>query len=286
MHNSSMFNIHLAKVYGFCRGVQAVSQLADELVDGEQSPVYSIGKLVHNDQVVKYYDERGLKVVTSPAGNAPGIALIRAHGITSEKRKEFEDAGFTLIDGTCRIVLTNHAKCEKSSRPVLFFGIKGHAETLSTVDRLKVDYLIIENEEDLDAVDPSRKWNVVIQTTFSSLKAERFKAVLASRGIDFRCLNAICSASSRRREALLLLCGCCDTVLVVGDRQSANTMELYRIACQQDVRAYFVSCVQDITDEMLQCRDLGITAGASVSPRQVRDFLAFLKQRGGTVVQS
>lgn len=288
LHYKHMFIIHLARVYGFCRGVQKACEKADELIAGHPGEnVYSIGKLVHNDMVVSEYERRGLCVINSPDSAPAGIALIRAHGIPEEEKKAYLDRGFTLADGTCRLVLHNHELSAASTLDVLYFGIHGHAETISTVSNVKTHFIIIENESDLELVDPAREYNVVIQTTFSSAKEERFRQILADRGVKVNYLNKICAASERRRAAVRELCRQCDTVFVIGERQSANTMELYRIAASLVPRCWLIGSSDDITDEMLDsCSHLGLCAGASVSPRHVSSIEAFLISRGGCCVRS
>lgn len=279
-----MFNIHLAKVYGFCRGVQGVTEKADRLLaENPDRPVYSIGKLVHNDVVVDSFSRRGLKVVDAPDGNPPGIALIRAHGIPLSLARSFEEAGFTLVDGTCRLVKANHDRCASSTRPVLYFGIKGHAESVSTLSHAPGWYRVVETEEDLEGLDPQQEYDVIVQTTFSSVQEARLLSLLEEEGIRFNRLNSICSASNRRRQAVLDLCGICDTVLVIGERQSANTSELYRLACSRGVRAFFVGNESAIEDGMLSGHDVGVCAGASVSPHQVDRIIEVLVEKGGTL---
>ena len=169
----AMFNIHLASTYGFCRGVQCVTELADQLVASSRRPIYSIGKLVHNDAVVRRYEERGLQVIGSPEGVEPGLALVRAHGIPLDEWQAYEKAGFTLVDGTCRLVKLNHMRCAKAQLPVLFFGLRKHAETLSTVSRAAGWIRVVEDLDDLDGLDPSWTYGIIMQTTFSTLRKPR-----------------------------------------------------------------------------------------------------------------
>ena len=282
-----MFNIHLASVYGFCRGVQVACSLAQKMIDeNPDKNLYSIGKLVHNDKVVSSFASQGLKVINRPEDGPPGIALIRAHGITRELRAEFEEKGYTLIDGTCRIVFANQMRCSEEKKPVLYFGIRNHAETVATVSYLNVPYHVIENEEDLDQIDSSLSYDCVIQTTFSSEKLARFKKILSERGVDVKYTNNICMASTRRRQAVTDLSRQCDTVFIIGEPQSANTTALYNLALSCGVKAFMIDGPESITDEMLDAHDIGICAGASVSPKQVGEVISFLESRGGTLLPS
>ena len=280
-----MFNIHLASTYGFCRGVQCATRLADQLVASSRRPIYSIGKLVHNDAVVRRYEERGLQVIGSPEGVEPGLALVRAHGIPLDEWQAYEKAGFTLVDGTCRLVKLNHMRCAKAQLPVLFFGLRKHAETLSTVSRAAGWIRIVEDLDDLDGLDPSWTYGIIMQTTFSTLKADRLLAELDGRGIAYEIISHVCPASSRRRRAVLELCDMCQSVIVLGERQSANTSELYRLAKDRGVAAWLIGSPAELEDAMISCCDVGVTAGASVDPASVDQLIDVLGQKGGTLIR-
>lgn len=286
-NHMAMFNIHIASVYGFCKGVEASVRTAEKMI-GEAGgrPIYSIGRLVHNNRVVDDFSSRGLRVISSPDEVGPGLALIRAHGITRELKKEFEDKGFTLVDGTCRIVAANHRTCASAVNPVLFFGIKGHAETLSTTSNCNTRCYVIENSSDFDLVEPSEYYDVVIQTTFSSVKIEEFKAIIKERGMKVRYHNSICAASMRRRSSVEELCRICDTIIVVGESQSANASELYNIVVSHGVKGYLVPGAEYLEEEMYAGNDIGVCAGASVYPKDVRNLVSALEQRGGVIAQS
>lgn len=280
-----MFTIHLASTYGFCRGVQNATELADQLVASSNRPIYSIGKLVHNDAVVRRYADKGLKVISGVEGVEPGLALVRAHGIPLEGWEAYEKAGFTLVDGTCRLVRLNHMRCAKAKHPVLFFGLRGHAETLSTVSRASGWIRVVEELDDLADLDPSWTYDIIMQTTFSTQKAERFLASLDGRGIAYAILSRVCPASSRRRRAVLDLCDMCQSVIVLGERQSANTSELYRLAKDRGVAAWLIGSPAELEDAMISCSDVGVTAGASVDPGSVDHLIDVLEQKGGTLIR-
>ena len=283
-NHMAMFNIHIASVYGFCKGVESSVRTAEKMIEeADGRPIYSIGRIVHNDRVVNDFSSRGLRVISSPDKVEPGLALIRAHGITRELEKEFEDKGFTLVDGTCRIVAANHRTCASAVNPVLFFGIKGHAETVSTISNCNTRCYVIENRSDFDLVEPSEYYDVVIQTTFSSAKMEEFKAIIKERGMKVRYHNSICAASLRRRSSVEELCRVCDTVIVVGESQSANATELYNIVVSHGVKGYLVPGAEYLEEEMYAGNDIGVCAGASVYPKDVRNLVSALEQRGGVI---
>ena len=261
---------------------------AEDLTEskGEGEKIYSIGTIIHNSRVVNELAEKGLEVIERPEDGVPGRALIRAHGIPKELRAAFLDAGYTLVDGTCSIVRKNIENCASATCPVLFFGIHNHAEVLSAVSYINTPYWIIEEEEDLWGIDPSLVYDVIIQTTFSSFKVEQFKKKLKEMGVMVRYRNSGCSASTQRNSAVSELCSFCDVVLVMGERHSANTTELYNLAKRKGVRAYMISNVEDLCDDMIAgAHDVGLCAGASVHPRYVKEMKRQLEALGGRLVK-
>ncbi len=271
--------IHLADVYGFCKGVERSVQLADELLEKHPDGLcYSIGTLVHNQSLVEQYEEKGLKVISSPVGNEPGYALIRAHGIPEEDEKAFIAAGFTLIDGTCRLVKRNHLYAESSTFPILFLGKKNHAETISTVGHAKQKVYVLSEIEDLALVDKEQTYTVIIQTTFPSALLESFRSAFADGGYHVVYTNNICKASQRRREALQNLASECQSIVVVGDEHSTNTMSLYNLAKKVCANAFRVSSFEDVTPEMASFEDVGVTAGASVTASIINAVIERLEE--------
>ena len=277
----------MASIYGFCMGVELAIKAAEELTEtkGEGEKIYSIGAIVHNSRVVNELSDKGLEVIKRPEDGVPGKALIRAHGIPKDLKTAFLDSGYTLVDGTCLIVKKNIENCASATCPVLFFGTRNHAEVLSSVSYINTPYWIIEEEEDLERIDSSLSYDAIIQTTFSSFKVEQFKAKLKEMGVRVRYRNSVCAASTRRRNAVSELCSFCDVVLVMGDRHSANTTELYNLAKREGVRAYMILNVEDLCDDMIaDAHDVGLCAGASVPPRYVKELEKQLEALGGMLV--
>lgn len=277
-----MFKIIPTKVYGFCKGVDTSIRLAEDLLASAEGPVYSIGDLVHNKKVVEGLEDKGLEVIEGPSGHGPGKALVRAHGITSALWREFEDAGFELVDGTCKIVLANHRHCARAKGPVLYFGGKTHPETIGTVDKCPGPCVVAEDPSDLDNLDTSHSWDVVMQTTLPDSKAEALLSKLDSLGATYRVLSRPCPASRRRRDAVLDLCGKCDLVVVVGEERSSNTRALREIALSRGVRAVIVRGPEDVTAELVgDAKAVGLTGGASAAPLLVSDVAKALEGLGG-----
>ena len=275
--------IHTAEVHGFCKGVENAVELCEELLNKHQGEkCYSIGEVVHNASVVDDFKRRGLEVISSPLGHEKGYALVRAHGITPETEAEFVKAGFTIIDGTCRIVARNHRLASEAKGPVIIVGKRGHAEVVSTAAHVRGEYFIVEDVKDIDSLKVGEKYNVIVQTTFSSSVFDLIKKAIKEKGLNVSYVNNICPASLRRREAVRKLCTFCDAIIVIGDKHSANSVELYDIAIASGVKAYLISGAEEVTKEMVNCENLGLTAGASVPFSIIKEVRGKIKSYGST----
>ena len=86
----TMRNVILAKSAGFCFGVKrAVNIVYEEIeksiVDSTNTPIYTYGPIIHNDEVVKDFASKGVTLVKdlSELSNLPkGKIIVRSHGIS------------------------------------------------------------------------------------------------------------------------------------------------------------------------------------------------------------
>ena len=260
-----MREVVLASVFGFCKGVENSVALAEQLINTtKDKKLYSAGDIIHNKGVVEDLKNRGLVPITSPEGYEKGIILTCAHGITPEKRKSFEDAGFEVVEGTCRIVQRNHKIISDSTKPTIFIGKKDHPETISTMAYSKQPCTLISTVDDLDLLSSNITYNAVVQTTYSSNLVEEIRKAIDERNLHVNILTDICNSSKRRRDAVKKICESCDTIVIIGDKHSANSQGLKKIAENEGVKAFLISDEKDITPEILASKRIGLSAGASV----------------------
>lgn len=272
-----MRKVTLASVFGYCKGVENSVMLAEKLIaehPGEK--LYTTGDLIHNRGVVESLRRRGVESISGPEGHEKGIALIRAHGITPEEQSLYEKAGFTIVDGTCRLVQRNQRLIAESKKPTVFIGKEGHPETVATMARSVMPCQLISSVSDVSALRPDVSYNAVIQTTAPTALVDGVKAEIRKRELSVIFLTDVCNSSARRREAVRKLCESCDTIIIVGDAHSANSQELRTVAETEGRRAFLISGVSDITGEMLQGENIGLSAGASVPMDVIREVRRYL----------
>lgn len=125
-----MKKIIIAKSAGFCFGVSRSVDMAQHLLEGGSA--YSLGQLIHNDDVVRRFESRGLRVINSPDELPQGArVMIRSHGVSKAVYKMLEDRGAEITDATCPKVKRIHELVENAKnegRFVVIIGMHGHPE--------------------------------------------------------------------------------------------------------------------------------------------------------------
>ncbi len=280
----------LSDTMGYCKGVsRAISMVEKAIEDAQQKgvPVYSLGKVIHNKQVCLSFAERGLETIASPADHPPGLVVLRAHGVTDALRREFVDAGFTVMDATCPVVSRNLnlIGINQKDAEIVIVGHENHPETLAMqgVERDGKAYpsLFITRPEDVSQLKKDSSYAVFVQTTFDRLLWRDIQSAFAdlkTQGYSIEFHNEVCSSSVNRRNAALRLCKCCDAILVVGGKESANTKALYTLIADKGKKVWHIETEDEVTSEMKGYAILGITAGASTPQLTIDAVLLKLKE--------
>lgn len=281
-------NIVLAKTMGYCGGVSRALNLADEAMayaDEHNLPVYSLGKLIHNPQVIATLAERGLTVIESPEGHEPGVLVVRAHGITADLRELFVSTGFLIFDATCPVVTHNlyHIAQWAKTHSILIIGHAGHPEAVAMqgvhLDGKPIESTLITRKEEVATLKP-KHYAVFVQTTFDHLELKDIRERLAAFD-SVVYVNEICPASMSRRSAAIELAQSCDAALVIGGRQSANTRALVELVQSEGITAYHIESSDEIPREVYEYGTLGVLAGAS-TPSVLIDEVVQTLQRSKT----
>lgn len=283
-----------SQVLGYCNGVSRVIELAQECIDrahDEGVNAYTIGWFIHNPNVVARFADQGMIHINSPLGVTPGIALIRAHGITDTLRNEFLKAQFTLIDGTCGTVAYSQqlVRDVKDNQQVIIIGLKNHSEVIAlsgVLDKKNniVPVTVIETEEDLSLmhIPPSKELLIVVQTTFESDSYIHLLNLLKETyGQRVVIANRLCPSTKRRHDALLEMMKIVDAVLVVGGKMSANTAALAQLVIAGGVPVWHIEDKTEIPKEIYMYEKVGVTAGTSTPEEDIRAIIEEL--RGSTV---
>lgn len=283
--------IILSRTMGYCNGVSRALGLAETALKKAKAtdrPVYSLGKIIHNDATCAYFAEQGMEVIADGEGHDPGMVVLRAHGVPDSVRHNLVEAGFDLVDATCPVVKYNLSRIASYSEThqVLIVGYQGHPETLAMqgvqcADGTVCNTTLITNVEDIAPPEPGSAYVVFVQTTFEQERWRDIRKTLKSweaKGCEVVFANQVCPSSINRRRAAMELADSCDAVVVIGGKESANTKALYQLVRDKGKMAWHIEDETEITAEMRSYDILGVTAGASTAAVVIQRVIETLQQ--------
>jgi 4-hydroxy-3-methylbut-2-en-1-yl diphosphate reductase len=282
--------ILLAGPRGFCAGVDRAIAIVKEALRRNGPPVYVRHEIVHNRHVVEELRSMGA-VFVDELDEVPddGLVVFSAHGVPKSVPGEARRRQLLFADATCPLVSKVHREVErhhKEGRTVLLIGHAGHPEVIGTMGQvLPGSVLLIETVADALAVsvpDPTRV-AYSTQTTLSVTDTAEIVAALRRRfpAIDGPRNEDICYATTNRQRAVAAIAPSVDLFLVVGSRNSSNSMRLVEVALKNgSARAELIGSAQDIDWAWLEgVGTLGLSAGASAPEILVEQVIEACRQR-------
>ncbi len=275
---------------GYCAGVDRAVITVERALDVYGAPVYVRKQIVHNRHVVEDLEARGAVFVDELDEVPEGSTVVfSAHGVSPAVRHEATERRLKAIDATCPLVTKVHNEARRyarDGREILLIGHAGHEEVEGTAGEVPDHVTLVERPEDVDAIevaDPSRvAW--LSQTTLSvdetwqtvNRLRERFPLLLDPPSDD------ICYATQNRQSAIKQIAATADLVIVVGSRNSSNSVRLVEVALDAGAKAaHRVDNAGEIDEAWLDgVRNVGVTSGASVPDDLVQGVLRFLEEKG------
>ena len=266
-----MEKVLVAKSAGFCFGVSRSVDMAEKLLcDGS---AFSLGQLIHNDDVCNALAEKGLGLINSPDELPDGArVIIRSHGVAKSVYDTLESKHALITDATCPKVKKIHqivSRAADEDRFVIIIGMHNHPE-VEAVCGWCGEHKVCADESELrtffgNEPDLSAKAiTMVIQTTQTRTNFIECSDFLKKRCTNVEIFDTICGATSMRQEEASKLSAECDAMVVIGGRHSANSVHLAEICRQGCDNVQFIKNAEEIDmDRLKNARTVGITAGAS-----------------------
>ena len=279
--------VRLAKPRGFCAGVVRAIEIVERALDKYGPPVYVRHEIVHNKWVVDALKARGARFVEELSEVPPNaITIFSAHGVSKKVEAEAAERGLRVLNATCPLVSKVHAQGRhylRQGRTVILIGHAGHPEVEGTVGQVPGPVLLVQTEEDVEALTLPEDTPIayVTQTTLSvddtrgiiAALFRRFKDVVGPGTQD------ICYATQNRQTALLELTKLVDVIFVVGAKNSSNSNRLCEIGVEAGIPTHLIASGSEIRPEWLHDVEVvGITAGASAPEVMVRDVISALRR--------
>ena len=292
-------DVLLANPRGFCAGVDRAIEIVKRAIDSLGAPIYVRHEVVHNRFVVEDLRQRGAVFVEEldevPAG---ATVIFSAHGVSQAVRAEAERRGLKVFDATCPLVTKVHievARHCRAGRDVILIGHAGHPEVEGTMGQWKREfgegriYLV----EDLNCVATLQvnQPDQLAYTTQTTLSVDDTRDIIAALQARFPAIQGpkhddICYATQNRQDAVRLLAGRCEVVLVVGSVNSSNSNRLRELAEKQGARAYLIDGAGHIDPAWVAgVARVGVTAGASAPEVLVQGVVDRLQALGAGTVE-
>jgi 4-hydroxy-3-methylbut-2-enyl diphosphate reductase len=284
----------LAKPRGYCAGVDRAVQTVEEALKLYGAPIYVRKQIVHNKHVVTTLEQQGAIFVEENDEVPEGATVIfSAHGVAPEVYQQAKDRSLRAIDATCPLVTKVHHEARRFAADdydILLIGHEGHEEVVGTAGEAPAHIQLVDGPDGADQVtvrDPSKVvW--LSQTTLSVDETMETVARLKQRLplLQSPPSDDICYATQNRQHVIKEIAADCDVVIVVGSRNSSNSIRLVEVAVDAGARAgYLVDYASEISDEWLTgATTVGLTSGASVPDELVMEVLDHLAERGFTDV--
>jgi len=268
--------VELAKSAGFCFGVEKAVNTVYEEAKKNDDIVYTLGPIIHNEEVVKDMKKRGVEAVAiEDLHSMPkGTVIIRSHGVSKEIYNYVKESGHRVVDATCPFVKKIHAIVSVQSgkgKTVVIIGNPKHPEVEGIRGWGDQNTYAVENIDEFIKLDLKKDKEIIIvaQTTFNHKKFQEIIDKISLLGYDVRCFNTICNATQERQAEAKNIASNVDAMIVIGDKKSSNTGKLVEICQEECKNTVFIQTLEDLDyDALLSVDSVGITAGAS-TPKHI-----------------
>ncbi|SCD78711.1 4-hydroxy-3-methylbut-2-enyl diphosphate reductase [Streptomyces sp. LcepLS] len=280
----------LAAPRGYCAGVDRAVIAVEKALEQYGAPVYVRHEIVHNKYVVKTLEKKGAIFVEQtdevPEGS---IVMFSAHGVAPTVHEEAAARGLATIDATCPLVTKVHREAVRYANEdydILLIGHEGHEEVIGTSGEAPDHITLVDGPDDVANVEVRDEKKVVwlSQTTLSVDETMETVDALKTKfpGLVSPPSDDICYATQNRQTAVKQMGADADLVIVVGSKNSSNSVRLVEVAKGAGARdAHLVDEAAEIDPAWFDgVETVGVTSGASVPEVLVDGVLADLATRG------
>ncbi|KAA0023929.1 4-hydroxy-3-methylbut-2-enyl diphosphate reductase [Antrihabitans cavernicola] len=286
----------LAEPRGYCAGVDRAVETVEKALEKHGAPIYVRKEIVHNRHVVETLTDQGVIFVDETDEVPEGSLLVySAHGVSPAVHVSAAERNLRTIDATCPLVTKVHQEAKRFARDdydILLIGHEGHEEVEGTAGEAPDHVQLVDGPASVDNVTV-RDENKVIWLSQTTLSVDETMETVARLREKFPLLqdppsDDICYATQNRQVAVKAMAPECDLVIVVGSRNSSNSVRLVEVALNAGARAsHLVDYAREVDPAWLDgVQTVGLTSGASVPEVLVRGVIDLLAEHGFADVQS
>ena len=280
----------LAAPRGYCAGVDRAVVAVEKALDLYGAPVYVRKQIVHNKHVVATLEKRGAIFVDETDEVPEGkIVVFSAHGVSPAVHEAAAKRSLKTIDATCPLVTKVHHEVKRFAQEdldILLIGHEGHEEVEGTAGEAPKNVFLVDGIDSIAniKVRDENKVAWLSQTTLSVDETLQTVAALRKRfpNLIDPPSDDICYATQNRQVAIKQIAPQADLVLVVGSKNSSNSVRLVEVSLEYGAKAaYLIDFAEEVKEEWLQgVKTIGVSSGASVPEILVEDLLKWLAERG------
>lgn len=279
--------IILAESAGFCMGVSlALSKLDNALIRQGQKSIFTYGPIIHNPQVLEYYQKKGVNIIDDWEEPEPGdMVLIRAHGVPMHIEDRLRERNIDILDATCPKVKKAQLLIQRNSADsdyLLIYGELNHPEVRGLLSYARCRAFLFENLKELQdlSLKPGKHYCLVAQTT-----QDRQEFLGIARSLqkdldrDIIVLDTICDATKNRQSETISIARQVECMIVVGGRESGNTRRLFQVAQKYCPRCLHIETMDELDPGIVSgLEKVGLTAGASTPNYTIHAIYHRLKE--------
>lgn len=251
---------------GFCFGVKRALDMVLKAAE-KGKPLYTLGPLIHNPQVVEKLRAAGVEVVKDVRDVKEGWLVMPSHGVPKEVTKAAKDAGLVIVDVTCPFVAKVHKRAEDLAEQgfqVVVVGDSGHSEVKGILSAAGDSATTVSTPEEAKGAAWTGRVGIVAQTTQVEERFQEIVEIISGLAGEVQAYDTICYATRDRQTAVLQLAPRVQALMVVGGRNSANTTRLREICESTGLPTYHIETADEIDDAWFNgIAVVGLTAGAS-----------------------
>ncbi|PWK88005.1 4-hydroxy-3-methylbut-2-enyl diphosphate reductase [Lentzea atacamensis] len=284
-------SVLLASPRSFCAGVERAIEIVERLLDQRGGPIYVRKQIVHNVHVVRSLEARGAVFVDELSEVPVGATVVfSAHGVSPAVRSEAVSRSLDVLDATCPLVTKVHSEARRFAErgdTIILIGHSGHEEVEGTLGEAPDQTVLVETVEDVEALDISGPVSYLTQTT---LAVDETADVIEALHRKFPQLRGpgsddICYATTNRQVAIRDVAARSDLVLVVGSKNSSNSVRMVELAARGGTPAHLIDDASEIDPAWLAgVSTVGLSAGASAPPELVDEVVSALRSLGSVTV--
>lgn len=295
--------VTLSKYAGFCDGVAGAYEKVKEIAlnPAVKKPIFVLGSLVHNNDVIKSIEKLGVKKmefngsiqeVEDKLTNEIGTLVITAHGIGPKIFELAREKGIEVIDTTCPKVMKAQRLAKvflNRQYQIIIIGERKHKEVQGIYRWADKRAQIVSSMEDVGTLElkKDRKIAVISQTTQNKDFVDKIAELIKIKYSEAEILDTVCMTTKNRQEEVAELAKENDLVLVVGSAESSNSNRLWEIAKNINKNTYFIEGVSDIKEEWLMgVNKIGITGGASSPKWIIAEVVKYLENLNNSPIES